>query len=65
MIFVVLTALMPKCPLCIAAWLGVLGLSGLAACVDPRVLWLAAVLAVAASGALLIHRFLTGKETRS
>jgi hypothetical protein len=63
--FAVLAALMPKCPMCIAAWLAVLGLSGLAARVDPRVLWLAAALAVAACSALVVHRFLTWKETRS
>lgn len=60
-----LAALMPKCPLCVAAWLGVLGLSGLAARIDPRVLWLAAALAVAACSALVVHRFLDRKETRS
>jgi hypothetical protein len=43
--------------MCIAAWLGALGLSGLAARVDPRALWLEVALAVAASGALLVHRF--------
>ncbi len=64
-IFAVLAALMPKCPMCIAAWLCVLGLSGLAARIDPRVLWLATAFAVAASSALLVHRFLTWKETRS
>ncbi len=64
-IFAVLAALMPKCPMCIAAWLCVLGLSGLAARVDPRALWLGAALAVAASGALVVHRFSHGKETRS
>jgi hypothetical protein len=64
-IFVALAALMPKCPMCLAAWLCVLGLSGLAARVDPRALWLAAALAVAASGALLVHRFSHWKETRS
>ena len=64
-IFAVLAALMPKCPMCIAAWLCVLGLSGLASRIDPRALWLAAALAVAASSALLAHRFLTWKETGS
>ncbi len=61
----VLAALVPKCPICLAAWLGVLGLSGLAARIDPRVLWLATALAVAAFSALVVHRFLTWKETRS
>jgi hypothetical protein len=64
-IFAVLAALMPKCPMCVAAWLCVVGLSGLATHGDPRVLWLAAALAVAASGALFVHRFLTWKEARS
>ncbi len=63
--FTVLAALMPKCPACIAAWLAVLGLSGLAARPDPRVPWLVAALAVAAGSALLVHRILTWKETRS
>jgi hypothetical protein len=58
-------ALMPKCPLCIAAWLGVLGLSGLAARVDPRALWLAGAAAVAVAGAAmaqgLVGRGVTNK----
>ena len=49
--------------MCIGAWLCVLGLSGFAASIDPRALWLAAALAVAASSTLLAHRFLTWKET--
>jgi hypothetical protein len=65
LIFASLAALMPKCPMCIAAWLGVFGLSWFAARIDPQALWLAAALAVAASGALLVHRLLTSKETRS
>jgi hypothetical protein len=64
-IFAVLAALMPKCQMCIAASLCVLGLSGLAARIDSRAFWLAAALAVAASSALLVHRFLTWKETGS
>jgi hypothetical protein len=64
-IFTVLAALMPKCPVCMAAWLCVLGLSGLGVRIDPRAVWLAAALAVAASSALLIHRLLAWKETRS
>ena len=50
-LFAALAALMPKCPLCIAAYLGALGLSGLAARVDPRALWLggAAVMALVAA----------------
>jgi hypothetical protein len=63
--FAALAALMPKCPLCVAAWLGVLGLSGLAARTDPHGLWLATALAVAACSALVVHRVLTWKETRS
>jgi hypothetical protein len=51
--------------MCIAAWLGVLGFSGLAAHIDLRVLWLATALAVAACSTLVVHRFLTRKETRS
>ena len=62
--FAALAALAPKCPICIAAWLGALGLSGLAVLVDPRVLWLVAALALAAGSALVVHRFLT-KEMRS
>jgi hypothetical protein len=57
MLFAGVAVLMPKCPMCIAAWLGVLGLSELAARVGPRALWLVVALAVAASGALLVHRF--------
>jgi hypothetical protein len=60
-----LSALMPKCPMCFAAWLGVLGLSGLAARINLRVLLFATAFAVAACSALVVHRFLTGKETRS
>jgi len=63
-IFAVLAVLMPKCPMCIAAWLCLLGLSGLAAHGDLHAIWLAAALAVAASGALLVQRLLTWKETR-
>jgi hypothetical protein len=55
-IFAVLAVLMPKCPLCIAAWLAALGLSGLASRIDPRAIWLAAALAVAALAALVVHR---------
>jgi hypothetical protein len=54
--FAILAALMPKCPMCIVAWLGVLGLSGLAAHVDARALWLGAALALAACFALLAQR---------
>jgi hypothetical protein len=63
--FAALAALMPKCPMCVVAWLGVLGLSGFAARIDARVLWLATALAVAAFSALVVHRFLTWKETES
>jgi hypothetical protein len=55
-LFAGLAVLTPKCPMCIAAWLGALGFSGLAAHIDPRSLWLAVALAVAACGALLVHR---------
>jgi hypothetical protein len=47
LLFAAFALLMPKCPLCIAAYLGALGLSGLAARVDPRVLWLVGSAAVA------------------
>lgn len=63
--FALFAALVPKCPICIAAWLGVLGLSGLAALVDPRVLWLGTALAAAVCSALIIHRFFSSKEMRS
>jgi hypothetical protein len=46
-VFAAIAALMPKCPLCIAAYLGAIGLSGLAARVDPRALWLAGAAAMA------------------
>jgi hypothetical protein len=61
--FTALAALTPKCPMCIAAWLGVLGLSGLAARVDQRVLWLATAFAVAACMPFVIHRLITSKES--
>ena len=64
-VFTVLAALMPKCPLCVAAWLGVLGISGLASSVDLRVLWLAAALALGLVSSTIIHRFQRWKETRS
>jgi hypothetical protein len=64
MLFAALAALMPKCPMCIAAWFGVVGLSGLAARVDPRVLWLAAALAVAIAGAGIAHRLLGRNDTK-
>jgi hypothetical protein len=60
-LFAVLAALTPKCPLCIAAWLGVLGLSGLATAIDPRALWLLAALAVAVAGAAILGRTGTKK----
>ena len=66
-LFAVLAALMPKCPMCIAAWLGVIGLSGLAMRVDPRALLalaLAAALASGATGAAIVHRFLGREDTR-
>lgn len=56
LLFAGIAALTPKCPVCIAAWPGARGLSGLTARVDPHALWLAVALAVAASGALLVHR---------
>ncbi len=61
-LFTGLALLMPKCPLCIAAWLGALGLSGLAARVDPRALWLVAALAAAASVVSIAHRFPKGRR---
>jgi hypothetical protein len=65
-LFAVLAALTPKCPMCIAAWLGVIGLSGLAARVDARALGFAAALlaalSVAALGAAVVHRF-PGRDT--
>ena len=60
-LFAGLAFLMPKCPMCIAAWLGALGLSGLAARLDPRALWLAMALAVATAVATTAHR-LTGRK---
>lgn len=63
-IFAVLAALMPKCPLCIAAWFGVLGLSGLAARVDPRALWIVAALTVAVLGAAIAHWILNGTNLK-
>lgn len=56
-LFAALAVLTPKCPMCIAAWLGALGLSGLAARVDPRWLWLATALAAAVSVASIAQRF--------
>jgi hypothetical protein len=56
LLFAGIAARTPKCPVCIAACLDALGRSGLAAHVEPRALWLAVALAVAASGALLVHR---------
>jgi hypothetical protein len=66
-LFAVLAALMPKCPMCIAAWLGVIGLSGLAARVDPRALWLAVALLVGVAGAAVVLRLGRGPrpEARS
>jgi hypothetical protein len=71
-LFAVLLALMPKCPMCIAAWLGVIGLSGLAARVDPRAVWLSLALAVALAATLatvhfeatIAHRLLGRGETK-
>ncbi|HSY24556.1 MAG TPA: hypothetical protein VK841_20660 [Polyangiaceae bacterium] len=61
LVFAGLAALVPKCPLCLAAWLSVIGLSGLAARVDSRALGFAAALlaalSVAALGAAFVHRF--------
>jgi hypothetical protein len=42
--------------MCIAAWLGAFGLSGLATGVDRRAPWLVAALAVAVAGAAIGHR---------
>jgi hypothetical protein len=57
-VFTVLAALMPKCPLCIAAWLGVLGLSGVVSRVDPRAVWLFGAAATALAAAALVQWFL-------
>ena len=57
-LFGLLAVLMPKCPLCIAAWLAVFGLSGLAARVDPRAIWLVAAFALALAAAAIVHGFL-------
>jgi hypothetical protein len=56
LLFAAFALLMPKCPLCIAAYLGALGLSGLAARVDPRVLWLVGSAAVALVVATVARR---------
>jgi hypothetical protein len=64
--------LTPKCPMCIAAWLGVIGFSGLAAHVDSRALGFAAALMAAlaaagvavAAGAAIVQRF-AGRNTRN
>jgi hypothetical protein len=64
-LFAVLAVLMPKCPMCIAAWFAVIGLSGLASRIDPRALWLVGALAVAALVALLVHRFPLGRRRSS
>ncbi len=65
--FAVSAALIPKCPMCVAAWLGVIGLSGLAARIEPRTLGFAtallASLAVAALSAAIIHRLLGPIDT--
>src|SRR3954464_3028979 len=53
-LFAVFAALQPKCPLCVAAWMGALGLSGLAARVDSRALWLAGVTALTPLAAPLV-----------
>src|SRR5258708_28417259 len=63
-LFAALAALMPKCPMCIAAWLGVLGLSGLAARVDRRALWLAAAPAGGVAGAGVPPPVFGGGDTR-
>lgn len=64
MLFTGLALLTPKCPMCLAAWLGLLGLSRAALWVDARVLWLLAALAVAAASVPIAHRF-EKKETQS
>jgi hypothetical protein len=55
---------MPKCPMCIVAWLGVIGLSGLAVRVDPRAVWLAAALAAGIGGAVIVHRIFGRADTK-
>jgi hypothetical protein len=47
---------MPKCPLCIAAWLGVFGLAGIATKVDPRLVWIAAAFVAGIAGAGIVFR---------
>ena len=63
-LFAALAALMPKCPMCMAAWLGAVGLSGLGARIDPRVLWLAGAAAAALGAAPLVHK-LVGSAPRT
>lgn len=62
LVFAALAALVPKCPMCVAAWLGVVGLSGVAVHLEPRTLGFAtallASLAVAATSAAVLHRVL-------
>jgi hypothetical protein len=50
--------------MCIAAWLAVVGLSGLAARVEPRTLWLAGAIALSAASVALVHRFLGRDKTK-
>ena len=64
-VFAILAALMPKCPLCIAAWLGVLGLSGVAARIDPRGLWLAVAAVTALASACFVHFLILGRRHHS
>jgi hypothetical protein len=52
-VFAILAALTPKCPVCIAAWIGVIGLSGIVARVDARGVWLALAAAIAFAAALV------------
>jgi hypothetical protein len=58
----VLAAVMPKCPLCIAAWLSALGLSSLVSRVDARVVWLVLALLAATAGSAIVHRALSRQK---
>jgi len=67
LVFATLAALIPKCPMCVAAWLGVIGLSGLATRIEPRTLGfvtaLFASLAVAVLSAAIIQRLVGSSDT--
>ena len=69
LLFAALAALIPKCPMCLAAWLGIIGLSRLALHLEPRTLGFAtallASLAVAALCAAVIHRIVGSTPTNT